>query len=325
MIPDCKNLKTMVTQNKYDCISRLIDRSSDLHCTIRKCRSVSLCAKTWINIYRQKKGVEIVPPQKISTIEAQNILVRNVIRVGGRLKRSELKYGEKYPIILPLKSNLTTIIIRHHHESVRHQGRKITHGAVRSAGFYINKESSAIKSYLKNCINCQKLHGNTLGQIMSDLPSDRLQCSPPFTHCGMDVFGPHIVTDGTATRRNTAVKKCWGLLFTCLVSRAVHVDLLPALDVTAFKNAFRRFTSLRGDCSTLRSDRGSNFVYAFNQDNSSVKQLQDHLQQQNISWHFNPAKASNFGRVFERKIKYLKRIVDACLLQILLIRESTKR
>ena len=56
-----------------------------------------------------------------------------------------------------------------------------------------------------------------------------------------DVFGPIIVTEGKTTRKLSSEIKVWGLLFICLVSRAVHIEPLPGLDTVTFKNALRRF------------------------------------------------------------------------------------
>lgn len=57
------------------------------------------------------------------------------MRVSGRLRRSDLNFDEKHPILLPKGHHLSTLLIRHHHEKFRHQGRQITHGAVRQASY----------------------------------------------------------------------------------------------------------------------------------------------------------------------------------------------
>lgn len=240
-----------------------------------------------------------------------------VLRVGGRLRHSSLSSKIKHPIILPSSGAITELILRYYHCKSRHQGRVITQAAIRNSGFFIHKGSSTVKKFLRHCVTCQRLRGPRIEQLMNELPPDRLECTAPFTHCAMDVFGSYNVTDGTSTRRNNSSKKCWGLLFTCLVSRAVHIEALPSLDITAFKNAFRRFICLRGGCQTLRCDNGSNFIGAFNQDEKETSDLlQREFSSQNIKWIFNPPKASHFGGVFERKIGSVRKILDACMLQL---------
>ena len=61
-------------------------------------------------------------------------------------------------------------------------------------------------------------------QFMADLPSDRLENTAPFTNTGLDVMGPWHIATSIATRRRVGKTKVWAVLFTCLVSRAVHVE-----------------------------------------------------------------------------------------------------
>ena len=61
-------------------------------------------------------------------------------------------------------------------------------------------------------------------QRMADLPADRMEVTPPFTIVGFDVFGPWTIRS-RKTRGGTANSKRWGLVFTCLSSRAVHIEL----------------------------------------------------------------------------------------------------
>ena len=60
-----------------------------------------------------------------------------VLRVGGRLRRSNQDFVEKHPAILPKGHHLSHLVITHHHEKVYHQGRQITSGAIRQAGYWI--------------------------------------------------------------------------------------------------------------------------------------------------------------------------------------------
>lgn len=94
------------------------------------------------------------------------------------------------------------------------------------------------------------------GTKMSDLPSDRLEATPPFVYSAVDYFGPWLIREGRKELKR------YGVLFTCLSCRAVHVETANSLDTDSFINALRRFLSIRGPIRLLRSDRGTNFVGA---------------------------------------------------------------
>lgn len=149
---------------------------------------------------------------------------------------------------------------------------------------------------------------------MANLPIDRLEESPPFTNTGFDVFGPYVVTDGKSTKRTNSAKKSWVLLFTCLVSRGIHLEPLPSMDTSSFVNALRRFFSIRGVCKCLRSDRGTNFVGALNQ-GATLVEIEKEVASHDCKWLMNPPHASHMGGPWERKIGQVRRILDTTYLK----------
>ncbi|XP_064470080.1 uncharacterized protein LOC135384826 [Ornithodoros turicata] len=60
-----------------------------------------------------------------------------LLRIGGRLSNSTLDQNQRHPIIIPGRHHIGTLLTRHHHESVAHQGRHFTEGAIRAAGLWI--------------------------------------------------------------------------------------------------------------------------------------------------------------------------------------------
>ena len=186
-----------------------------------------------------------------------------LIKVGGRLSRADLTFGRKHPTLIP--DTLTgDALLGHLHNETQHQGRKITSSAIREEGFCPIGGRRRIDRIVASCISCRKLRAPCMSQKMADLPEQRLFRTPPFYHCGIDVFGHFNIRHGKVTRANPGVKKIWVLLFTCLYSRAVHLETLDSMDTASFKLAFNRFQAIRGDCAYLRSDQGSNFIGARN-------------------------------------------------------------
>lgn len=177
-------------------------------------------------------------------------------RVGGRVPRSSLHPHIKHPAILPKKSHVSSLLIKHFHEKVQHQGRGMTVNELRSNGIWITGGSSAVVSHIYKCITCRRYRRNTQDPKMADLPEDRMEVTPPFTYCGLDCFGPFYVKEA-----RKELKK-YGLILTCMCSRANHIEMLDDLTTDAFINALRGFIAIRGNVRQLRCDQGTNFVGA---------------------------------------------------------------
>lgn len=204
-------------------------------------------------------------------------------------------------------------MIDYFHKKVCHQGRHLTAGEIRSNGYHILNLKSAIRRFLFTFIQCKKLRGLNSTQLMANLPKARIEEDPPFANSGLDVFGPFIVNNGKHTRRTSGEKKVWVAIFVCLVSRAVHLEFISALDTNAFRNALQTFIAIRRTPKIIRSDNGTNIVSTKSQ---VFNTLRNNLERQNIEWLFNPSCASHFGRTYERKIGSIRRIMEGCFLLI---------
>ena len=109
-----------------------------------------------------------------------------------------------------------------------------------------------------------------------------------------------------------------GVIFTCLVIRAIHIEVIHEMSSSSFINALRRLIALRGDVKLIRSDCGTNFVGAAKELRADVvdiegTQMKDSLAQKRITWRFNPPHASHMGGVWERMIGVSRRILDSLL------------
>ena len=243
-----------------------------------------------------------------------------VLRVGGRLRRAELEFAEKHPALLPKNHHVSRLVIDHFHRQIHHQGRQLTGGAVRQAGYWITGAHSAVATVIRNCVVCKKLRGAPLEQRMADLPVDRTQVCAPFTSVGFDVFGPWTVCT-RKTRGGAGNSKRWGLVFTCLSSRAIHIEVLESMDASAFICALRRFFALRGHATLLRCDRGTNFIGTKTELEEALRnvdkdQVEKYVTEQGCSWEFNPPHASHFGGVWERQINTIRRVLDAMFVEL---------
>ena len=116
---------------------------------------------------------------------------------------------------------------------------------------------SALRSIRARCVTCRKCAVEVINTIMADLPRERLGFQqPPFSNCGIDYFGPFYV----AVRRIT--EKRWAFLFTCLTTRAVHLEFVNSMDSSACVSAIERFAARCGTPKVVWSDNGTNFIDA---------------------------------------------------------------
>ncbi|XP_064641961.1 uncharacterized protein LOC135496530 [Lineus longissimus] len=235
-----------------------------------------------------------------------------ILRVGGRLKQSSIEYGVKHPMILPRASHITTLVIGHHHERVAHQGRGLTMNQIRSSGIWILSCSSAVGSHIYKCVTCRRLRGRPQEQKMSNLPEDRTEASPPFTYCGADCFGPFYVKD------NRKEVKRYGVIFTCLALRAVHIEVLDDMSTDAFINGLRCLIAIRGTVRKIRCDQGSNFIGAKHELKLALNELdadmiRAYLLQHSCEFDMNPPAASHMGGIWERMIRSTRSILNGLL------------
>jgi len=229
-----------------------------------------------------------------------------LIRVGGRLRRAaeSLDQYSIHPIILDPKHPITKLIIKHYDEKLLHPGCERVLGELRRR-YWILRGRQAIRQHQHQCRDCQRWRANPVIPKMADLPPARLRLfKPPFWSTGIDCFGPFTVKIGRRT------EKRWGLLFKCLTTRCIHIELLDSMDADTFLMAFRRFVSRRGKPFELLSDCGTNFkageAELRNAFQAMAPDLKHQLARTQVNFQFNPPSAPHFGGSWEREIKSIK-------------------
>ena len=166
-----------------------------------------------------------------------------------------------------------------------------------------------IKGIVSKCVICRKYCAPFVDQKMANLPKERLiSDKPPFTMVGMDFFGPFQIKQG----RNLV--KRYGVIFTCLSIRAVHLEITHSMDTDSCINAIRRLISRRGNPEFIRSDNGTNLVGAEREmreeiERWNIDKINNFMLQKSIKWAFNPPAASHFGGVWERLIRSVRKVL----------------
>lgn len=237
-----------------------------------------------------------------------------LLRVGGRLDCAPIPYEFKHPPILPKNEHAVTIYVEHVHKNIGHMGKESLISNVKQ-NLHVMGLNSTVKSVLRNCLTCKKINGRPSNQLMSSLPVDRITGDmPPFSYVGLDYFGPFLVSKG----RCKAQEKRYGVVISCLTTRAVHLEISHSLNTDSFINALRRFIARRGSVKLIRSDNGTNLVSGNKELRSSLNELNQSAiykfcQVKNVEWKFQPPAASHFGGVFEREIRTVRKIMHGLL------------
>lgn len=250
------------------------------------------------------------PMQKLNPFICEN----GFLRVGGRLGNSDLKFEFRHPLILPGTAPVIESMVYDVHRQVGHMGRAAILSKLRSK-YWIIKGNALARKICRTCFFCRKTQAKPGQQIMADLPQVRvIGDTPAFASVGIDYFGPFEVKHGRKT------EKKYGVIFTCLASRAIHLEIAESMTTDSFINAFRRFMCRRGNVRSVVSDNGTNFVGACRELEKEVAKWNKEniikwLQRKNILWKFNPPAASHFGGVWERLIRSVRKIFQSLFAQ----------
>ncbi|XP_058817769.1 uncharacterized protein LOC131681078 [Topomyia yanbarensis] len=122
---------------------------------------------------------------------------------------------------------------------------------------------------------------------MAPLPVQRITPNlRPFSHVGVDYLGLFEVAIGRRT------EKRWIALFTCFVTRAVHLEVAHGLTTQACLMAIRRFSCRRGPPAEFSSDKGTNTTAR-------------------TKWTFNPPASPLMRGVWERLVRSVKEALVA--------------
>ena len=231
-----------------------------------------------------------------------------LLRVGGRLQNASIPADMMHPIVLPRRHHVTRLIIEEVHNKNRHFG---------GPSFVLNQlvgtywiQISTVKFYLDRCLPCVHIRAQTGAQVMAPLPAARVSVGKhPFQTTGVDYFGPVLV------KVKRSLVKRWVALFTCLATRAIHLEVVYCCETSSFLQAFLRFRNSRGNTvNTLYSDNATTFHGADNELKQALKRLEpngfgEQLQVQGVEWNFTPPLASHQGGVWERLIRSVRKVL----------------
>ncbi|KIH55682.1 hypothetical protein ANCDUO_14155 [Ancylostoma duodenale] len=170
------------------------------------------------------------------------------------------------PILIATNTELSRLIVQDAH-GLYHRVTGHTMAEVRQQ-YWIPQLREQVKKCIRSCVQCQKMNNLPYRYpAMTDLASRRVTKSRPFQNIGLDYFGPI-----TVCGRHNERTEVYGCIFTCCVTRLIHLEVVPDGTTEMFLNAFRRFVARRGKPHSVTCDNAPIFVLASQIMNDSLNE-----------------------------------------------------
>ena len=263
---------------------------------------------------RLSKGLR---PKSLELLQLNVFMDNNgVIRISSRVNEPIYNYAQKFAPLAPRESVLTTLLLFDYHYSHNHYGLEAQVADLRSR-FWMPQARAALKKVASLCNHCAYRKANPTMYKMSALPSVRTNANlKPFEVTGLDCAGPF-----TVYAKNGHAKKVWMLIFTCTMSRFVHLHVLDNLTSLAVFEAIISLWTIHGPIKQFISDNGTNFVGAANIIHSDSQKIIKFLRETrneietelaektHASWAFIPVQSPWFGGFYERLIQSVKKSI----------------
>lgn len=297
--------------------------------SVRELRSATL--KIIKCIQRENFLTEISELKKNNGVTRNTIRMLNpfideddILRVNGRLANANIHYNQKYPILLPSRNYVARLLIKLEHIKLYHAGPQTVLANLRQ-NYWIIHGLREVKSVIKECIICHRFKAESANQLMSALPIDRISPARPFSKVGIDFGGPILVKQSHL--RKSVTTKAYFALFVCMVTKAIHLELVSSLTTDAFLLTLKRFIARRGHPDIIYSDNATNFrsantklqeLYTFFKVKKNLNSIHNFLSPKEIQWKFIPPNSPHWGGLWEAGIKstkhHLRRVVgNTCL------------
>ncbi|XP_068749408.1 uncharacterized protein [Montipora capricornis] len=223
--------------------------------------------------------------------------------ISGRAEKwLEIGYNKEDIILLPYQHRFARLYCEYIHAK-GHHGVLTTASKIR-ARFWITKLLKMIQSVKLNCVTCKKLDKKLSGQVMGNLPKERLKPAPPWYSTLIDLFGPFTMRDAVKKRTTS---KAYGVIFIIALEPELYIWTLRqttaqkvfswcCVDLSHLEDIHKRYIpitarNLSQQVSTLRMlrnlgiGRSLNVLELWKVLNGTSRQLMHHgiMEHQNLS------------------------------------------
>ncbi|XP_023948869.2 uncharacterized protein LOC112053624 [Bicyclus anynana] len=342
IITECVN--TIIIENKFTCLPACPDParfSSWLRLLKSTCMVLAFVDKVCKKLTGEVDGAMMARAERLLMLYAQaqsfaedlehlknqNILDKKsklltltpfldeqgILRVGGRIDAATgIPREVKHPIILDGRHPIARLIVMHYHKKFAHGNHETIVNELKQR-YWITRLRPTVRTVASKCMLCRIRKAQPQPPRMGDLPEARLaHHQRPFTFCGLDLFGPMKITVG----RRHQIR--YGVLFTCMTIRAIHIEIVHTLTTDSLIMALRRMAARKSWPLRLFSDNGTNLRGADTELRKSIEDLdQEVLKREAVNygttWTFIPPRSPHWGGAWERLIKSVKTALKVVL------------
>ena len=240
---------------------------------------------------------------------------RGLMRCTGRLLYAGISEAARFPVLLLKSSHYTELVITSTYRKLLHSGVSHTLSQLRLY-YWVPQGRLAVGRVLRGCSICRRWEGGPYRMPkMPPLPEERVNCASPFAFTGLDYLGPLYIKD-VGMEEST---KVWVCLFTCMVVRAVHLEVIRDMSCEQFLMCLRRFIDQCGAPTSITSDNARQFKLAKNtlqqawNEMQCDDEVQSYVSNAGIQWNFITELSPWMGGFYERMVGLVKRALRKSL------------
>ncbi|XP_055928683.1 uncharacterized protein LOC129959815 [Argiope bruennichi] len=210
--------------------------------TEKECRKEGCLTASEIN-EAEKRIIKMIQEESFTEESVRGFKTLNLFRDEESILRIKTKLTEKgdlrnfrYPILLSGKHRLVELLVRKAHRENSHAGVQILLSKLLE-NFWIINGRRTVRREINKCLRCKRYNSRNIETQLIGLPQDRVEESAAFEMSGVHLAGPLTLKGGG---------KCWIVLFTCAVYRAIHPERTLSLDTRSFLLCLRLFIARLG-------------------------------------------------------------------------------
>ncbi|EFP09743.1 hypothetical protein CRE_21846 [Caenorhabditis remanei] len=243
-------------------------------------------------------------PSKLLPVEGSDGIVRTHRRVPSPVLASDA-YKR---ILVHKKHRLARLVVEETHLKNVHLPATYLVTALRTR-YWILTDKQLADSVCRSCVPCQKVNNKPFAYPFARrIPRFRTTPSVPFQHVGLDYMGPlsYRLDDGIS------LGKAYVLVYTCLVTRATHLELIPDGTAETYVQGLKNVFSRRGIPHSVYSDNARTFTLGSKIISDDLKRyvpstsFTNFLATFDINFHYITPLAPWQGGIYERVVGIVK-------------------